>query len=131
MRSIYMKKHILMLIVLINATISAAVENSANQQEFSLQYLIHQAKSIEFNKESPEVGAAYFYFNGQNIVSAMDNDYIQGFYNEVCSVEMLYGLYLALQGFLLPEGQGFTPESLNDGFTQQNYDFLKKIFGES
>jgi hypothetical protein len=61
----------------------------------------------------------------------MDNDYIQGFYNEVCSVEMLYGLYLALQGFLLPEGQGFTPESLNDGFTQQNYDFLKKIFGES
>ncbi|MDP3935698.1 MAG: hypothetical protein Q8Q56_01735 [Alphaproteobacteria bacterium] len=44
---------------------------------------------------------------------------------------MLYGLYLALQEFLSPDGQGFTPEDLNGGFTKDNYEFLKKIFEES
>ena len=131
MRGIYMIKYILMLVIFFNATIFAAVENSADQQEFSLQSVIHQAKSTEFNKESPEVGAVYLYFNGQNILSARDIQYARWFHEGQCSIETLYALYLALQEFLSSDGQGFITKELNDGFSPQNYDFLKKIFGES
>ncbi|QOL19744.1 hypothetical protein [Candidatus Bodocaedibacter vickermanii] len=96
----------------------------------SLEQLIVKARSIEFDKDSPRVCAAYSFFNGENIQNARDVHYALGFNEGKYSIETLYALYLALQQVILPSGR-FKPEDLNGGFTKDNFEFLKKIFSEA
>ncbi len=103
---------------------AGSVEESNNSvTASSLDQLIVQTQSIKFDKDSQQVGEAYCYFNGQNIQSARDVHYALWFKDGKCSIETLYGLYLALQGFLLPGGQVFAPKDLNDGLTKDTLNF--------
>lgn len=130
-----MKKSALLLtfIVGLSSVLGAGLTegNNNNSMEETLDQLIIRARSIEFDKNSSDVGGAYFFFNGQNIQNARDAHYALRFSEGKCSIETLYALYLVLQSFLLPDGQGFTPEDLNGRFAKDNFEFLKKVFSEA
>lgn len=130
----YMNKSSLLLIFTIGFSpilgADLTVKNNNSTAVSALDQLIIQARSVKFNKSSPLIGDAYCFFNGENIQNARDIHYALRFNERKDSIEILYGLYLALQQFLLPEGQGFPPEGLNGGFTKDNFEFLKKVFSE-
>jgi hypothetical protein len=93
-----------------------------------VEALVETLKSLAFDTHSEDVGGAYRFFAGQNILNAKDLDYRQWYRDGHICIDGLYGLYLALKEFLSEDGAKFVPDELNGGFTHMNYEFLKKIF---
>jgi hypothetical protein len=106
-----------------------AVTDPSASEGAGVDTLVETLKSLSFDLQSEDVGEAYRFFSGQNILNAKDVDYRQWYIDGNTNKEMLYRLYLALIGFLSEDGTKFVPDDLNDGFTHKNYEFLKKVFG--
>jgi hypothetical protein len=86
--------------------------------------------AVSVVRDSPVVSDTYLFFSGQNIQNAREEDYVRGFIQGTYTIEVLYGLYLALKEFFVCETGQFAPEDLNGGFTGYNYNFLKAVFEE-
>lgn len=116
---------------------AAAVESSPKEdvraEDVYCGYILmakQEAADKSLALTSPAVAGACTFFNGQNIQNACDVDYVKTFFEKGCSVETLYGLYLALKGFFDVVTDSFVTEDLNRGLSHYNFNFLKAVFDE-